>query len=260
MSRVRSSQDARSGRSRVPSQGKKRRRTKFGSWRVAAGLRCSPRVADTDAGAALQIRSAAMRLSSEASASQADGRYHGGKGAARAVQRIFGSVDADIALPLRIRNTTGLPSPSAHAVSRITSARAHSRTRCSRLAFIDMADIVHTRFVALVSAQVEKSDFRRPGNGEHQNLERRLDAARPDPDERTVSMAAATPFVGQRQPVRHDVVPRAEQRSTRSQELSFAGSSQWPTPAGPGCAGAPRWPSPPSRAKWAFGFPAYRRC
>ena len=49
-------------------------------------------------------------------------------------------------------NTTGLPPPSARAVSRIYTGRPHSGTRCSRLAFIRVAGTVHTRFVRSIPA------------------------------------------------------------------------------------------------------------
>ena len=57
---------------------------------------------------------------------------------------IFGNFDEAIDLPLRIGNTSRLPSPSARAAWRTSSALPHSGTRCSRFAFIRMAGTVHT--------------------------------------------------------------------------------------------------------------------
>ena len=59
---------------------------------------------------------------------------------------ILGSVDADIGFPLRMGNTSGrAPSLSVRAASRISSLLRHNGTRCSRVAFIRVAEIVHTR-------------------------------------------------------------------------------------------------------------------
>ena len=66
-----------------------------------------------------------------------------------------------------------------------------------------------------------ESDFRRPATVSTRISNAALMRPVPDPDARSVSMAAGTPSWGQRQLVRHDVVLRTEQRSTRSQELSF---------------------------------------
>ncbi len=55
---------------------------------------------------------------------------------------IFG-IDGEIALPLRIGNTS-VPSPSDRAASRISSALPQSGTRCSHFAFIRRAGTVHT--------------------------------------------------------------------------------------------------------------------
>ena len=49
-------------------------------------------------------------------------------------------------IPDGLVNTIGLdPSPSVRAASRISTARRHSGTPCSRFAFIRVAGIVHTR-------------------------------------------------------------------------------------------------------------------
>ena len=55
---------------------------------------------------------------------------------------IFGTVDADMAFPLRMGNTSPLePPPSGRAASRMSSARRHTGTRCSRFAFIRAAPL-----------------------------------------------------------------------------------------------------------------------
>ena len=104
----------------------------------------------------------------------------------------MGSVDADIGLPLRIGNTSGLPSPSARAASRISNARPHSGTRCSRFAFIRMAEMVHARSVVLISVHVASLTSADRAAVRTRNSNASLTAGCPDPDARTVSMAAAT--------------------------------------------------------------------
>ena len=70
------------------------------------------------------------------------------------VSPLLGSVDAEIAFPLRIGNTSGVPSPSVRAASRISTARRQSGTRCSRFAFIRRAGTVHTRPATSISSHV----------------------------------------------------------------------------------------------------------
>ena len=74
--------------------------------------------------------------------------------AIRCCWSILGSVDAEIGFPLRMGNTSRLPSPSVRAASRISTARRHNGTRCSRFAFILAAEIVHTRPAVSISSQV----------------------------------------------------------------------------------------------------------
>ena len=55
--------------------------------------------------------------------------------------------------PRRPGNTSGLPRPSARASSRISKARRHSGTRCSRIAFVRGAGMVHTPSFRSISVQ-----------------------------------------------------------------------------------------------------------
>ena len=79
---------------------------------------------------------------------------------------------------------------------RTSIARALSGTRCSRVAFIRAAGIVHAASPKSISSH--RAPRASPGLTavSTRNLERRLDTARPEPDARTVSMAAATPLWG----------------------------------------------------------------
>ena len=108
----------------------------------------------------------------------------------------MGNVDNAIALPLRIGNTRPLPSPSARAASRISSARPHSGTRCSRFAFIRRAEIVHTRPATSISSHVASRTSADRAAVSTRNSNASLTAGCPDLDARTVSMAAATSLCG----------------------------------------------------------------
>ena len=91
-----------------------------------------------------------------------------------------GGLDMAIGLPLRIGNASGLQSPSTRAASSISNARPQSGTRCSRFAFIRMAETVHTRSAALISARpCGEPDFGRLRGREHEELERQLDGGLP---------------------------------------------------------------------------------
>ena len=58
-----------------------------------------------------------------------------------------------IRLPRTLGNTSGLPSPSGRAASRISSARALSGTRCSRFALVRVAGTVPTWAAVSISAR-----------------------------------------------------------------------------------------------------------
>ena len=106
-----------------------------------------------------------------------------------------GAADADDVGPA--------PSPETTSGSR--------GTRCSRFAFMRMAEIVHTAPAASISSHVPAGP-QRPRRGQHQKLERQLDrwGSRRRHPHRLDGRGHV--LVGQRQPVRHDVVLRTEHR------------------------------------------------
>ena len=109
----------------------------------------------------------------------------------------MGSVDAEIGLPLRMGNTSRrTPSPSARAASRISSARRHSGTRCSRFAFIRAAEIVDTRPAVSISSHVASRTSPDRAAVSTRNSNASLTAGCADLDARTVSTAAATSLWG----------------------------------------------------------------
>ena len=95
-----------------------------------------------------------------------------------------GSVDAEFAFPLPIGNTRRLPSPSVRAA------------RCSRFAFIRIAEMVHTRSVVSISVHVARSYFRRARSRQNEKLDASLTAGCADLDDRIVSIAVATSLCG----------------------------------------------------------------
>ena len=75
-----------------------------------------------------------------------------------------------IGLPL---NTSGLPLPSVGARSRTSTARPQSGTRCSRFAFICVAEIVHTAPAGRVDLVPRRQpDFTGTRRRKHQELSR----------------------------------------------------------------------------------------
>ena len=76
------------------------------------------------------------------------------------------------------------------------AARRHSGTQCSRFAFIRMAETVHTRSVVLISVHVASLTSADRAAVRTRNSNASLTAGCPDPDARTVSMAAATSVWG----------------------------------------------------------------
>ena len=99
----------------------------------------------------------------------------------------------EIAFPLRIGNTSPLePAPSVRAASRISSARPHSGTRCSRFAFIRAAEIVQTRPAMSISSHVASRTSPDRAAVSTRNSNASLIAGAAAADARTVSTAAAT--------------------------------------------------------------------
>ena len=97
---------------------------------------------------------------------------------------VLTSVDAELGQPLRMGNTSGLPSPSARAASRTSSARPHSRTRCSRFTFIRYADRVRgqRRELGLGAATLVPLDARaNSGGGRDRSHHRRARQPRSRP-------------------------------------------------------------------------------
>ena len=125
---------------------------------------------------------------------------------------ILGSVDMPIGLPLRIGNTSRLPIPSVRAASRISSARPHSGNRCSRFAFHPCGAGRPHRDGRVDLVPRRQPDRAGPRRCQHQELGRELDgrlrrARRPHRLD-----GRGNVLVGQRQPVRHDVVLRTQDR------------------------------------------------
>ena len=88
------------------------------------------------------------------------------------------------------------PVPSVHAASRISSARRHSGTRCSRFAFMRMAEIVHTEPVTSISSHVASHTSPDRAAVNTRNSTASLIASAADSDARTVATAAATSLWG----------------------------------------------------------------
>ena len=117
-----------------------------------------------------------------------------------------------IGLPLRIGNTSRLPIPSVRAASRISSARPHSGNRCSRFAFHPCGAGRPHRDGRVDLVPRRQPDRAGPRRCQHQELGRELDgrlrrARRPHRLD-----GRGNVLVGQRQPVRHDVVLRTQDR------------------------------------------------
>ena len=91
---------------------------------------------------------------SSAAQSRNDDRKPCGTAVTSRYWSMFGNVDVAIDLPLRIGNTSRLPSPNARAASRTSSARPHSGTRCSCFAFIRVAGTVYTAAAVSISSHV----------------------------------------------------------------------------------------------------------
>ena len=120
------------------------------------------------------------------------------------------SVDGvEIGLPLRIGNTSGLPSPSVRAASRTSSALPHSGIR--RFVLIRRADRVHRWSAVSISSQWAPRHLARPRGRQHQELEGELDGRLRGPGPYRSDGGGHVPC-GPRQPVRYDVVLRAEHR------------------------------------------------
>ena len=123
----------------------------------------------------------------------------------------IGSVESAIGFPLRIGNTRSLLSPSVRAASRISTARPHSGTRCSRFAFIRVAGTVHNPCGRVHLVPGRQTYLRRPRRREHQQLERQFDGRRRRGCPHRLNGRGHIP-VGQRPPVRHDVALGTENR------------------------------------------------
>ena len=108
---------------------------------------------------------------SSAAQSRNDDRPHAARprsGTSRAAQRIRSPPSA---LPRSVTNTIGLPPPpSLRAASRISRARPHSGTRCSRAVFIGLAGIVHTPSVRSISLHTAARTSPPPLRPQHQEL------------------------------------------------------------------------------------------
>ena len=98
---------------------------------------------------------------------------------------------------LRMGNTSRrVPSPSVRAASRISTARRHSGTRCSRFTFIRVAEIVHTRPAVSISSHVASRTSPESAAVSTRNSNASLTAGAADADARTVAIAAATSLWG----------------------------------------------------------------
>ena len=97
----------------------------------------------------------------------------------------------DIGFALLMGNTSDLPSPSVRVASRISSARPHSRTRCSRFAFMRGAGMVHTRSSMSISSHRAPRTSPERAVVSTRNSNTSLTIGRAD-EARTAATAAAT--------------------------------------------------------------------